>query len=63
MFSSFDVFFGNNGEYFATVRYPWYRRVEKLGIKEIMDDALEDIQSKLSASNIAQELFSSFAAR
>ena len=36
-------------------------RVEKLGIQKIKADALKDIQSKLTTSNVAQELFSSFA--
>ena len=35
----------------------------KLGIHDIKEDALRDIQSKLSITNIAQELFTSFAAR
>jgi hypothetical protein len=35
----------------------------KLGIGNIKEDALKDIQSKLSMSNITQELFSSFAVR
>ena len=35
----------------------------KLGIEHIGEDALMGIRSKLSTSNIAQELFSSFAAR
>jgi hypothetical protein len=34
----------------------------KLGINKIKEDALQDIRSKLSASNIAQELFTPFAA-
>jgi len=35
----------------------------KLGIKNLEEDALKSIQSKLTTSNITQELFSSFAAR
>jgi hypothetical protein len=36
---------------------------KKLGIKKLEEPMLMHIQSKLSTSNITQELFSSFAAR
>jgi hypothetical protein len=35
----------------------------KLGIEDIREDALNDIRSKLTASNVARELFTSFAAK
>ena len=38
-------------------------RQKKLGIKNIKKGALKTIRSELSASNLMQELFSSFAAR
>jgi hypothetical protein len=38
-------------------------KTTKLGVGIIEEDALTSIQSKLSASNITQELFSSFTAR
>ncbi|KAF9642810.1 hypothetical protein BDM02DRAFT_3273313 [Thelephora ganbajun] len=39
-----------------------YSLATALGIENIKDDALRDVQSKLSTSNIARELFTSFAA-
>ena len=38
-------------------------KIKKLGIKTIKEKALKDIRSKLTTVNIAQELFTSFAAR
>jgi len=39
-----------------------YSLATALGIRDIKEDTLKNIQSKLSTSNIMQELFSSFAA-
>ena len=36
---------------------------QKLGIENIKECALKDLRSKLTASNIVQELFTSFATR
>ena len=36
---------------------------QKLGIEDIKECALKDIKSKLTTTNVVQELFTSFAAR
>ena len=42
---------------------PSINTLKKLGIKNVTECALKNFRSKLSTSNIVQELFSSFAAR
>jgi hypothetical protein len=42
---------------------PSSHRFKKLGIEKIKEDALKDIRSKLTTSNVAQELFTTFAAK
>ena len=52
-----------NGLVFPTSLSPIVLTGRKLGIEDLKQETLNDIQSKLTISNVAQELFTSFAAR